>query len=79
MKLDFQVLENFLEMNRLSGNEVLYTAQLPDGTKRTVDMNMLFAEVYLALKALEHWTDSDLGSPRSARNNPTGQEAIGGR
>mgnify|MGYP001568648461 CR=1 FL=1 len=71
MTLDLPCLENFKSMVQHQGASVWFTVRQPDGTEKTIDINLVFLEVLQAIRALEHFTDGKL------EPNPTGQERIG--
>lgn len=74
MRLEMPVLENLVAMSNAAGTEVFYTVVLPDGTKKTIDVNMAWAEILSSFRALEHFLDE----PYRKAPNPTGQARIGG-
>jgi hypothetical protein len=74
MRLDMPVLENLVKMTKASGTEVFYTVVLPDGTSKTVDVNMAWGEILNSFRALEHFLDEPY---RKAQNYNPGGKAIG--
>ena len=73
MRLELPVLENLVALSRAAGNEVFYTVKLPDGSSRTVDVNLAWVEILKGFRALEHFLDADYAKAP----NPTGMAPIG--
>ena len=55
MTLDMPVLQNLVDMCQRSGAETFFTVQFPDGTTKTIDVNLVWAEIHRNFRAIEHF------------------------
>ena len=58
MRRPLPVMERYLELTALAGSEVNFVVTGPDGREQSINVNLVFREMYDALRALEQLVEA---------------------